>query len=220
MSIGIYKITNPKGKIYIGQSLDINIRWKYSYKNLTCKQQTKLFNSLKKYGPENHIFDTIEECLEEQLNEREIYWKKYYLNLFNNNWKQVLFHELYDSGGGPKSKETRKKIGDSNRGQKRSEETKKKMSQKAFGRVYSDESKQKMSQSKQGKKFAKDKKINMKGKRCKPILQYDLEGNFIKEWSSFKDITTDLGFHNSGLCFCCRGIQNTAYGYKWKYKIN
>ena len=92
------------------------------------------------------------------------------------------------------------------------------MSQKAFGRVYSDESKQKMSQSKQGKKFAEDKKINMKGKRCKPILQFDLENNFVKEWDSFKDITTNLGFHNSGLCFCCKGIQNTAYGFKWKYK--
>lgn len=44
--IGIYKITNPKGKVYIGQSIDINERFKtYSY--LKCKNQTKLYNSAK-----------------------------------------------------------------------------------------------------------------------------------------------------------------------------
>lgn len=214
--IGIYKITNPKGKIYIGQAQNINIRWKYSYKNLTCTQQPKLYNSLKKYGFENHIFEILEECSLEQLNKKEIYWKQFYLNQLS--WKKVLFCNIYDSGGGPKSEEHRKKIGMGNKGRKHSDETKQKMSQKAIGRKYSDDVKQKISLSKKGKKFPEHKKINMKGKRCKPILQYDLNGNFIKEWESFKKITQELGFHNSGLCFCCRGIQKTAYNFIWKYK--
>ena len=215
---GIYKITNPHGKIYIGQTQNMEVRWKYSYKNLTCKQQPKLYNSLKKYGPENHIFEIIEECNIEQLNERKIHWKKYYLNIFKNNWEEVLFINLYDNGGGPKSEEHRKKIGEGNIGRKHSDETKHKMSQKALGRKYSDEIKQKISLAKKGKKFTNDKKINMKGKKCKPILQYDLQGNLIKEWASFKDITQNLGFNNSGLCCCCKGIQKTAYGFIWKYK--
>jgi len=44
----IYKITNPSGKIYIGQTTNIHIR-KSKYKNSNCKNQTRLFNSIKKY---------------------------------------------------------------------------------------------------------------------------------------------------------------------------
>jgi group I intron endonuclease len=214
--VGIYKITNPKGKVYIGQTQDIEIRWKYSYYNITCKQQPKLYNSLKKHGPENHMFEIIEECSLKQLNEREIFYKQQFIDEFG--WDKVLFCNIHDTGGGPKSEEHRKKIGIGNLGRKHSDVTKLKMSLKAIGRKYSDESKHKMSISKQGKKFSEEKKTNMKGKRCKPILQYDLNNVFIKEWESFKDITNTLGFHNSGLCFCCKGIQKTAYGYIWKYK--
>ncbi|HEC36627.1 hypothetical protein LCGC14_1312370 [marine sediment metagenome] len=46
---GIYKITSPTKKIYIGQSIDINRR-KIIYKNILCKLQRKIYNSLKKHG--------------------------------------------------------------------------------------------------------------------------------------------------------------------------
>lgn len=71
--IGIYKITNPNNKIYIGQSVNIEERFK-KYIKVHNKRQIKLYNSLQKYGPENHIFEIVEECSLEQLNEREIYW--------------------------------------------------------------------------------------------------------------------------------------------------
>ena len=68
---GIYKITSPSGKVYIGQSIDIKRRFT-SYKTLNkSKRQVKLYNSFVKYGVENHIFETIEECLVDFLNERE-----------------------------------------------------------------------------------------------------------------------------------------------------
>lgn len=47
--VGIYKITNPNGRIYIGQSTDIKFRWGI-YRKLKCKDQPSLYNSLKKYG--------------------------------------------------------------------------------------------------------------------------------------------------------------------------
>lgn len=83
---GIYKITNPKGGIYIGQSTNIFARWSY-YKKLHCKHQKKLYASLKKYGIENHVFEIIEECLSEFLNEKEIYWGNFFdvLNRKNLN---------------------------------------------------------------------------------------------------------------------------------------
>ncbi len=75
--IGIYKITNPKGKVYIGQSKDLNIREK-NYKELNCKGQTKIYNSLKKYGWKNHKFEVIEECLVDNLDTQEGFYILHY----------------------------------------------------------------------------------------------------------------------------------------------
>lgn len=75
---GIYKITSPNGKIYVGQSKNIYNRWLY-YKQLKCKNQKYLYHSLKKYGYNNHILEIIEICEQIHLNERELY----YINLFD-----------------------------------------------------------------------------------------------------------------------------------------
>jgi hypothetical protein len=37
-----------------------------------------LYRSIRKYGIENFIFEILEECNEEELNDKEIYWIKYY----------------------------------------------------------------------------------------------------------------------------------------------
>src|ERR1700681_3759268 len=73
---GIYKITSPTGRIYIGQSCDILYYWnaRYKRKTLFCKSQPKLYNSLLKHGWQAHKFDVVEPCIEEQLNEKEVYY--------------------------------------------------------------------------------------------------------------------------------------------------
>tara|TARA_R110000868_G_C10722795_1_gene750949 strand:+ start:353 stop:901 length:549 start_codon:yes stop_codon:yes gene_type:complete len=79
--IGIYKITSPSNKIYIGQSKDILRRWKeYKY----CYVKYKINNSIKKYGIENHKFEIIEKCSINLLNERERYWQDFY-NVLDKN---------------------------------------------------------------------------------------------------------------------------------------
>lgn len=74
---GIYKITSPSGRIYIGKSKDILKRW-VSYRSVKCKRQTKLYNSLLKYGSEVHIFEIVEKCKFEELIKKERYWQEYY----------------------------------------------------------------------------------------------------------------------------------------------
>lgn len=78
---GIYKITSPTNKVYIGQTRDTNRRFR-QYKNMRCKTQTKLYCSLISHGAENHIFEVIEECDEgapwQELDEREIYYMTFY----------------------------------------------------------------------------------------------------------------------------------------------
>lgn len=75
--IGIYKITSPTGRVYIGQSVNIKTRWK-TYKRGEARNQIKLLRSFNKYGVNNHIFNIIECCSESDLNERERYWQEYY----------------------------------------------------------------------------------------------------------------------------------------------
>lgn len=60
------------------------------------------------------------------------------------------------------------------------------------------------------------KKIN--GKKSKPVLWYDLQDNFIKEFPSLMQVCRELGFNQRHICECCNGKLKTAYGYKWKYK--
>lgn len=109
---GIYKITSPTGKIYIGQSRHILRRWR-EYKALRLAGQVKLYRSFKKHGVENHAFEILEECAINNLNSLE----KYYVDLFSTfNTEHGL--NLRDGGGasGLVSNETKIKIGNSTRG--------------------------------------------------------------------------------------------------------
>ena len=52
----------------------------------------------------------------------------------------------------------------------------------------------------------------------KPVIQYDLEGNFIKEWEATKIASIKLNIHASNITNCCKNNRKTAGGYIWKYK--
>jgi hypothetical protein len=159
--IGIYKITNPKKKIYIGQSIDIIDRFNH-YKSFNCKGQIKIYNSLKKYGVEKHKLEILCQCGREELNDLEIY----YINLFNTfNSEYGLNLRAGGEQGGKCSDETRKKLSEShkgqipaNKGKKMTAEQKikigkaKKGNKNLLGFKFSDESKKKMSESHKGQK--------------------------------------------------------------------
>jgi hypothetical protein len=63
---GIYKITSPEQKVYIGKSEDIIYRFRL-YRKLACKGQKKLYNSLKKYGWQSHKFEVIHQCTHSEM---------------------------------------------------------------------------------------------------------------------------------------------------------
>ena len=78
--MGIYIITNPTGKVYIGQSANIENRIQ-RYHAKTCKDQPLLYNSIIKYGWDQHQWDILEVCQLEKLNDRE----RYYIAKFQSN---------------------------------------------------------------------------------------------------------------------------------------
>lgn len=61
-----------------------------------------------------------------------------------------------------------------------------------------------------------DRKVEIK-----PILQYDLYGNFIQEWRYGKEIwRSGLVKSYPDISACCLGKQPTSGGFIWRYKID
>lgn len=50
------------------------------------------------------------------------------------------------------------------------------------------------------------------------ILQFDLKGNFIKEWCGISKTAKILSIKRQNIYKCCRGTEKSAGGYIWKYK--
>jgi group I intron endonuclease len=218
--IGIYKITSPNNRVYIGQSVNIENRF-LSYKNLH-KRNNKLvilYRSFLKYGVENHIFEIIEECGIELLNERERYWQDHY-NVLENGLNCRLTKT--NDRSGKLGKETRDKIGLSKIGnkyflnKKHSQETKNKISLGNTGKRHSEEVNK--SKGRKGKVSPMKGVFSENHHRSVKVLQFDLNDNLIKEWNSLMDIKRELNFHIGNVSSCLKGNLKTYKKYKWKYK--
>lgn len=150
----IYKITSPSNKIYIGQTIDVKTR-KNKYKNAACKNQVRLYNSIKKYGWDNHVFEIVEEVEYTSLSEREIF----YINHYNSFIKGLNCTTGGEGAAGRViTEETRIKMSKSASGRKQSEETIKKRVVKLKGQKRTDDFKQKLSIIKQGRKLSDETK--------------------------------------------------------------
>ena len=166
---GIYKITSPSNRIYIGQSINIKNRFK-NYRLLNCKEQIRLYNSLLKYGFENHKFEILEECDFEYLNIRERHYQDYY-NVISNGLNCYLTET-----------NILKKV--------YSEEYKNNLSIAAKKRGISDETRFKMMESRL--------KRNLKGSNSK-LSKKIICNNTGKIWDSLNECALDLGFNKSTL---------------------
>jgi group I intron endonuclease len=162
--IGIYKITNPNGKIYVGQSINIEKRLKQHRFGHDGKK-TRIYNSIKKYGWGSHTTEILEECEIKLLNEKERYWQEYFnsfeqgLNAmltetttkrreFGEEFKQNLksSKKVYSEDGLKSLKEKLSGINNPFYGKTHSKETLEKIIQANKGKVVSEETKKKMSE--------------------------------------------------------------------------
>lgn len=67
------------------------------------------------------------------------------------------------------------------------------------------------------KERANQKKRENHAKK-KTVIQYDLEGNFIKEWGSTLEASEFLNLSSSAVRNVCNNYHLTVGGFKWKYK--
>lgn len=108
-----------------------------------------------------------------------------------------------------------------NLGKSLSQETKDKISKANKGRILNQECRDKISKSKKGikqpNKIYTKFWIHKKESEKKPILQYDLNMNFIKEWSSLTE-ASNQGYQISKISLCCNNKRNSHANYKWRFK--
>lgn len=166
--VGIYKITSPSGRIYIGQSWNILRRFN-DYKKTKGKKQPTLYNSFKKYNINNHDFKIIHELpvdvTQEILNQYEIFYWNHYKN---SGFKIMNIREPGSKG-------------------KHSDETKAKMSKAAKGkhtwlkgRSVSKETRLKISKAHKGKIFTEEHKLKIKN--GKKIISEETKQKLRKAW--------------------------------------
>lgn len=186
--IGIYGIQNSiNNKIYIGKTgMNFGDRWDNHKALLRSNKHDNRYlqNAWNKYGEENFKFIIIEDCDKNTLNEREMYWIKFYKD-------KGLSYNLHDGGDGGYnlgkhlSDETKRKIGEKNRenmlGKTHSEETKKKMRDSHLGKKYkpmSEEGKQHDREAQQKyclehpKKLTKEDVVNIREERKTQCTTY------------------------------------------------
>jgi group I intron endonuclease len=216
----IYKIVNKiNDKIYIGQTTkSLDERWKqHKKKGSNCRY---LKNAFEKYGINNFNFIMICVCFDEYLNKYEIE----YINKFNSMAPNG--YNLREGGkSGRQHEDTKNKISETlkNRtdifnskaqlGKHHTQETKMKISKKLKGR----KDFVRNTQSWLGKTHTEESKKIMSEKHKIKINQYDLNNNFIQEYSSICEAGNKNCIDKSGIGKCCRMIRNTAGGFKWGY---
>lgn len=57
-----------------------------------------------------------------------------------------------------------------------------------------------------------------KPNNSRAVLQFDKNGNFIKEWKSIIDAERELEYKKSHISQCCKGKIKTSHGYIWRYR--
>lgn len=108
----VYKIQNQLNKkVYIGQTKNPNTRKANHFYLARKGDERHLYASIRKYGQENFVFEVIEECNDDSINEREEFWVSHY-----DSFNHFKGYNLTRGGEGtkgcdkPKSPEHRQKM--------------------------------------------------------------------------------------------------------------
>ena len=224
---GIYKFTNKiNGKIYIGQSIDINARKRSHINDAYCKGKDSncpFHQAIIKYSENGFNFEIIEECPKELLNEREKYWIQYY-NSYHNGYNASPGGDncgersdgrallLYDLEGNFVKEtyniaSTARELGVGYQTVYQLLQGARK-STKGFQIKY-----------KESEDFPKTiEPYNSRQGGSFVVLQLDKNDNILNEYKSVNEAARQTGCDCSTISKVCRGKLKTHGGFKWKYK--
>jgi group I intron endonuclease len=104
----IYKITSPSGRVYIGQTIQYEVR-KARYSKGGCKKQPAIKAAISKYGWENMKIEIIHRCEKRSgLNDKEIELIKFY-DSYENGYNCTKGGDAYDKARKNAKRKIRKK---------------------------------------------------------------------------------------------------------------
>ena len=241
MSYCVYMHICPNGKRYIGiTGQNPNHRWLSDGRGYLNNEH--FYRAISKYGWNNFkheiLFDglTKEEACKKEIELIAIYQSN------NPDYGYNLSSGGEHSGEGihrPRSEEAKKKQSIAMTGRKATAETKEKMRLASIGKrhphgstkghhqpPHSEEWKKKMSERfkgeanpNYGKAMSGEQKakISANTKNKKPIIQYSLQGDVLKQYPSAKQAERETGIFNGNIIACCKGKKPTMGGFKWRY---
>ena len=206
---GIYKFTSKiTGKSYIGQSIHIEKRYQEHLQEVN-NNNSKWYQALREQGINNFEFSILEICEPSQLNEREIYWiEQYnsYLDGYNSTpggnskcYNPQLIYDAWDEGLSPLEIAKKLNIGTSC----------------VYYNLINYSNYDKHEAKIRGGILAY-KTASNNSQQTTNIYQYDLEGNFIREWNSCKEIQREKGWDASLIGKVVNGERKSAYNHQWK----
>lgn len=203
----IYKVTNQvNNKIYIGATTkSIEDRQKDHLKKVTKGKSYAFQNAIATYGIDNFKWEQIDTAItKDELAKKE---KEYILEY---NSKEKGYNS--DSGGGIQKTVYQYNIKTGKLVNKYSNLT---LAGAVFGL-----SKQDLSKVCKGFYWTYDyidKFVPLNDKRKKKVCQYNLQGEFIKEFKSVAEASRQTGFNKTSIAKVCRGERKTCGGFVWKY---
>jgi hypothetical protein len=203
----IYLVENCYGdpnKIYIGKTIN-----------------SRKYNHKKTYGDQiiYTFIDEVDSLDRKNWEPLETYWIEQF-----KQWGFEIVNKRKKGGMGPEflSKEAKEKKSKAMLGKTHSKETCLKISQSLKGNKRPKEIGEKISNSKKGKPInlvvSSSHKNKLKNIHSIPIIQYDINGNFIKEWSSTQEAASFYNTQKGHICNVLNGRAKSSNGYKWKYK--
>ena len=213
---GIYKIENLiNGKIYIGKSIDIQKRFRTHISDSFNENQPSynhlIHKAIRKYKPENFSFNVVEQCSEDELDQKEINWIRIYdccvLDGKDKGYNMTRggegsssidvykVYELWDSGLSINEIANALHCGRHAIS----------VRVKEYENYTQEEN--------------KDRHYNLISKaRQKEICQYDFNGEFIQEYESVLIASEKTGIGYRTICSNAQGQTSSAGGSQWRYK--
>lgn len=186
--IGIYKITNTiNNKIYIGSTIS-SFSKRFAVHKCDLRKNKHHSNKLQNSWNKHGENNFKFEILEICDKEFCLIKEQEYINLYNPHITGYNINpNASNCGGRVVSQKTRDQISNKLKGVK------------------------------VGNRFTKEALELRSQKRRKIIYQYDLLGNFIKEWIGVKDLAKNLNTSQGNISMCCLGQRNKVKNYKFSY---
>lgn len=208
-SYEVYKVTNKvNNKVYIGiTNKGAGTRFKQHLFDAEHGSQYRFHRAIRKYGKENFEVSIIAFCNNvDELKENEIKFISEYESMNPDKG-----YNMTEGGDGTFGRvctlETRLKISESNKGKEVSEETRKLLSER--GKVRTESRNLYWSSG------------NIGSDRRKPVLQYDNQGKFIKEYEGVNIAAKETGINFPLIVNALKRrnkLESKANPYIWVYK--